>query len=77
LIKKNGIILFPKQERIMTDFPGIPGCKILNELGRGGRAAAHPAIRENLNRRTAAKIQEPFAYLIDDKSQDNTFEGGN
>jgi len=40
----------------MTDFPGIPGCKIISVLGEGGMANVYLGIQEKLNRKVAVKV---------------------
>jgi serine/threonine protein kinase len=44
----------------MTDFPEIPGYKIVSKLNTGGMAAVYLGIQEKLNRKVAIKILEPF-----------------
>ena len=43
----------------MTDFPEIPGYKILSVLGEGGVAKVYLAIQEKLDRKVAIKVLEP------------------
>lgn len=46
----------------MTDFPGIPGYKIIGELGKGGMARVFLGIQEKLNRQVAIKVLEPGLF---------------
>ena len=46
----------------MIDFPGIPGYKIIGELGKGGMARVFLGIQERLNRQVAIKVLEPSLF---------------
>jgi serine/threonine protein kinase len=46
----------------MIDFPGIPGYKIIGELGKGGMARVYLGIQEKLNRQVAIKVLEPGLF---------------
>ncbi len=46
----------------MIDFPGIPGYKIIGELGKGGMARVFLGIQEKLNRQVAIKVLEPGLF---------------
>lgn len=46
----------------ITDFPGIPGYKIMGELGKGGMARVFLGIQEKLNRQVAIKVLEPSLF---------------
>lgn len=46
----------------MIDFPGIPGYKIIGELGKGGMARVFLGIQEKLNRQVAIKVLEPSLF---------------
>jgi serine/threonine protein kinase len=46
----------------MIDFPGIPGYKIIGELGKGGMARVFLGIQEKLNRQVAVKVLEPGLF---------------
>lgn len=46
----------------MIDFPGIPGYKIVGELGKGGMARVFLGVQEKLNRQVAIKVLEPSLF---------------
>jgi serine/threonine protein kinase len=54
-----------KTVKNMDEFPEIPGCKILSELGEGGAAKVYLGIQENLNRKVAIKVLHP--HLLKNK----------
>jgi len=56
----------------MTDFPGIPGYKIVSKLNTGGMATIYLGIQEKLNRKVAIKVLQPS--LLRTKDADVRFE---
>jgi tRNA A-37 threonylcarbamoyl transferase component Bud32 len=51
----------------MSDFPTIPGFRIVKMLGQGGMADVYEAVQENLDRRVAIKV------IIPDLFRDTSF----
>lgn len=58
--------------RKMTDFPEIPGYRIISKLGEGGMATVYMGIQEKLDRKVAIKILEPS--LLKDEVTRKRFE---
>lgn len=56
----------------MSDFPIIPGCRIISLLGKGGVAAVYLGVQEKLFRKVAIKVLDPS--LLHDRTTAARFE---